>query len=199
MYYTVNTDSQTFKSEPELFHEEVRNSARIPSSIITVINQHHTFMSSMDKASEMQHSITWLDMMLSLSRVCFCISHTQDQQYLSLWPSGSCFKPDSLARFHYHSMIFSPLWICPTTCLWWVHLRAHWTSRREFQIFSNIYLKYLLFKDIEFNHRWKVPVMLITSGKRKETQPSMQAILPILFKGFRVFAATQHSGFGFFS
>ena len=96
-------------SEPELFHEEVRNSARISSPIITVINQHHTFMSSMDKASKVQHSITWLGMMLSLSRVCFCISHTQDQHYLYLWPSGSCFKPDSLARFHYHSIIFCPL------------------------------------------------------------------------------------------
>jgi hypothetical protein len=40
--------------------------------------------------------------------------------------------------------------------------------------------------------------MLITSGKRKETQPLVQAILPILCKGFRVFAVTQNSGFGFF-
>ena len=184
-------------SEPELFHEEVRNSARISSPIITVINQHHTFMSSMDKASKVQHSITWLEMLL-LSRVSFSISYIEDQQYLYLWPSGACLKPDNLARFHNHSIIFSPLWICPTTCLWWVHLRDSWTSWRDFQIFSNIYRKYLLFKDIEFNHRWKVPVMLITPGKWKEPQPLVQAILPILFKGFRVFAATQHSGFGFF-
>ena len=91
-------------------------------------------------------------------------------------------------------MIFCPLWILPTTCLWWGHLRDHWTSRREFQIFASI----LLFKDIEFNHRWKVPVMLITPGKWKETQPLVQAILPIPCKSFRVFSATQHFGFGFF-
>ena len=69
-------------SEPELLHEEVRNSGRISSFIaahITFRNQHHTFMSSMDKASEMQHSIIWLDMMLSLSRVSLCISNIQDQ------------------------------------------------------------------------------------------------------------------------
>ena len=69
-------------SEPELLHEQMINSGRLSSSIaahITVINQHHTFMSSMDKASEMQHSITWLDMMLSLSRVSLCISNIQDQ------------------------------------------------------------------------------------------------------------------------
>ena len=148
----------------------------------------------MDKASEVQHSITWLDMMLSLSRVCFCISHIQDQQYLYLWPSGSCFKPDSLARFHYHSMIFCPLLILPTACLWWGHMRDHWTSWREFQIFRST----LLFKDTLFNHRWKVPVMLITSEKQKETQPLVQAIFPILCKNFRVFAVTQNSGFGFF-
>ena len=35
-------------------------------------------------------------------------------------------------------------------------------------------------------------------GKWKETQPLMQAILPILFKGFRVFAVSQNSWFGFF-
>ena len=91
-------------------------------------------------------------------------------------------------------MIFCPLWILPTTCLWWGHLRDHWTSWREFQIFASIFL----FKDIEFNHRWKVPVMLITPGKWKETQPLVQAILPIPCKSFRVFSATQHFGFGFF-
>jgi hypothetical protein len=40
--------------------------------------------------------------------------------------------------------------------------------------------------------------MLITPGKRKRTQPLVQVILPILSKGFRVFAVTQNSGFGFF-
>jgi hypothetical protein len=134
-------------SEPELLHEVVRNSRRISSFIaahITFRNKHHTFMSSMDKASEMQHSITWLDMNLSVSRVCFCISHIQDQEYLYLWPSGSCFKPDSLARFHYHSIIFCPLWILPTAYLWWGHLRYHWTPWREFQTLAN----FLQFKDI---------------------------------------------------
>ena len=91
-------------------------------------------------------------------------------------------------------MIFCPLLILPTACLWWGHMRDHWTSWRKFQIFRST----LLFKDTLFNHRWNVPVMLITSGKRKETQPLVQVILPILCKGFRVFTVTQNSGFGFF-